>query len=63
MDSAIREGHSTYVLGSTLNDNPYRKALIMDRGDIPESRRVGLRSLECDWDSGYAAAHRYAKTG
>jgi hypothetical protein len=48
MNSAIREGRAAYVLGRTLNDNPYRRALISDRGDLPESRREGLRLLECD---------------
>jgi hypothetical protein len=63
MNSAIREGRAAYVLGRTLNDNPYRRALISDRGDLPESRREGLRLLECDWDSGHAVARRYDKTG
>ena len=61
---AIIEGKCAYTLGSSPEDNPYRKArlqnphwlaVVIDR-DLPDNRLESLDDLECQWDSGYAIA-------
>ena len=60
--SAIAEGRAAYTLGSSPDDNPYRKArhqLPIGFKAYPNDNRLALlRDLECQWDSGYAIAKR-----
>ena len=64
----IEEGKSAYILGSSLEDNPYRKALwktsrVMDNPKYDDNHYAILRDLECQWDSGFFIAKRNARIG
>ena len=69
MDNATHEGRAAFILGSRMENNPYRKAMAaMRRGKVPsdpndpygynDARFAGLMDLSCQWDSGYAIAKR-----
>ena len=59
-NGAIHEGRAAFNLGSPPEFNPYRKAIeCLKPSRHSDDRLAGLRDLECQWDSGYAAQKRY----
>jgi len=71
MNGAIHEGRAAYVLGSSADANPYRKATAggysqyqmcgIEHGSADmDYRWANLIDLGCQWDSGYAVAKREA---
>ena len=57
MESAVGEGKTAFVLGSSRKDNPYAKALKEGVGD-DDARYAGLADLRDQWDSGFSIAQR-----
>lgn len=61
----IEEGKSAYILGSSLEDNPYKKAkekmlsdLVVNGPKYDDNHYAILKDLECQWDSGFFIAKR-----
>ena len=71
MNGAVHEGRAAYILGSSPDANPYRKAKDSYREVIArnaglawnDEKYAGLMDLECQWDSGHAIARRESLLG
>ena len=57
----IEEGKAAYILGSSLEDNPYKKAKenwYKNRPPYDDNQYSILMDLACQWDSGFYIAQR-----
>ena len=62
MNGAIHEGRAAYVLGSGMETNPYRSAMVWyQAGRYDDTLKAKLSDWACQWDSGYAVAKRESR--